>query len=86
MRINHGIEIEGCGRSEGFGGAYLKGVIVGGGEEGEGVKGVKGEMRDAEFMGSGGFVGFGCWVIGAAFQRIFSALEVPEMYGGGSAA
>lgn len=86
MRINHGIEIEGGGRSKGFGGAYLEGVIVGGGEEGEGVEGVKGEMRDAEFMGGGGFVGFGCWAIGVALQRILRALEVPEMYGGGRAA
>ncbi len=86
MRINHGIEIEGGGGSEGFGGAYLKGVIVGGGEEGEGVKRVKREMRDAEFVGGGGFVGFGGWVACVAFQRIFRALEVPEMYGGGGAA
>ena len=86
MRINHGIEIEGGGRSKGFGGAYLEGVIVGGGEEGEGVEGVKGEMRDAEFMGGGGFVRLGSWVACVVLQRIFRALEVPEMYGGGGAA
>lgn len=43
-------------------------------------------MRDAEFVGGGGFVGFGCWVIGVVLQRIFRALEVPEVYGGGGAA
>ena len=37
-------------------------MVVGGGEEGKGVKGVKGEMRDAELVGGGGFVGSGCWV------------------------
>ena len=86
MRINHGIEIEGGGGSEVLGGEYLKGVIVGGGEEREGVKGVKGEMSDAELVGGGGFVGFGCWVIGVVLQSIFGALEVPEVYRGGGAA
>ena len=61
-------------------------MVVGGGEEGEGVKGVKGEMRDAEFVGGGGFVGFDGWVVRVAFHRIFRALEVPEVYGGGGAA
>lgn len=41
VRIYHGIEIEGGGGSEVLGGEYLKGVIVGAGEEGERVKGVK---------------------------------------------
>lgn len=86
MRIHHGTKIEGGGGSESFGSAYLKGVIVGGGEEGEGVKRVKGEMRDAEFVGGRGFVGFDGWVAGVVLQCIFRALEVPEVYRGGGAA
>ena len=61
-------------------------MIVGGGEEGEGIERVEGEMRYAEFMGGGGFGGFGGWVACIAFQRIFRALEVPEVDGGGGAA
>ena len=77
MRINHGVEIKGGGGSQGFGGVDLKAVVVGSGEEGEGVKGVEGEMRDAEFVRGGGFVGSGCWMACVALQRIFRALEVP---------
>ena len=61
-------------------------MIVGGGEEGEGVKGVKGEMCNAEFVGGGGFVGFGRWMARVALQRIFRALEIPEVYRRGCAA
>ena len=86
MRIDHRIEIEGGGRSEGFGSVDLKAMVVGGGEEGERVKRVKGEMGDAEFVGGGGFVGFDGWVACIAFERIFRALEVPEVYRGGGAA
>ena len=86
MRIDHRIEIEGGGRSEGFGGVDFEAVVVGGGEEGEGVEGVEGEMRDPEFMGRRGFVGFDRWMACIAFQRIFRALEIPEVYRGGSTA
>ena len=86
MRIDHGIEIEGGGRSEGFGGVDFEGVVVGGGEEGEGVEGVEGEMCDAEFMGGRGFGRFDGWVAGVAFQRVLRAFEVPEVDGGGGAA
>ena len=61
-------------------------MVVGGGEEGEGVKGVKREMRDAESVRGGGFVGSGCWVARVVLERIFRALEVPQVYGGGGAA
>ena len=86
MRVDQGIEIERGGGSDGFGGVDLKGVIVRGGEEGEGVKRVKGKMRDAEFVGGGGFVSPGRWMACVALQRIFRALKVPEMYRGGGAA
>ena len=61
-------------------------MVVGGGEEGEGVEGVEGEMRYAEFVGGGGFRGSSGGVACIAFQRIFRALEVPEVDGGGGAA
>ena len=86
MRIDHGVEIERGGGSEGFAGVNLQGVIVGGGEEGEGVKRVKGEMCDAEFVGGGAFVSPGRWMACVALQRIFRALKVPKMYRGGGAA
>ena len=55
-------------------------MIVGGGEEGEGVKRVKGEMCDSEFVRGGGFVGFDRWMAGIALQRVFRGLKVPQMH------
>ena len=86
MRVDDGIEIEGRGRSEGFGGVDFEGVVVRGGEEGKGVERVEGEVRYAEFVGGGGFGRFDRWVAGVAFQRVFGAFEVPEVDGGGGAA
>ena len=57
---------------------YLQGVVVGGGEEGEGVEGVEGEMGDAESMGRGRSAGFRGGFVNAAVEWVTGALEIPE--------
>ena len=51
MGVDDGIEVKGCGDGEGLGLVDLEGVVVGGGEEGEGIEGVVGYVGDAEFVG-----------------------------------
>ena len=50
VRVDDGIEVEGARRNKGLSGIDLEGVIVGGGEEGEGIEGVEGEVGDAEIL------------------------------------
>ena len=77
VRVDDGVEVEGCGEGLCLRRVYLQGVVVGGGEEGEGVEGIEGEMGDAEFVSrrrSGSFRG---GFIDAAVEWIPGALEIP---------
>ena len=87
--VDDGVEVEGGGGGLRFGRVDLEGVVVRGGEEGEGVEGVEGEVGDAEFVGRGRpAAGFrrGGGVVDAAVEGVAGALEVPEEDGGVSAA
>ena len=77
VRVDDGVEGEGCGEGLGFRGVDLEGVVVGGGEEGEGVEGVEGEVGDAEFVGRGCSAGFCGGFVDAAVEWVTGALEVP---------
>ena len=77
VRVDDGVEVERCGEGLCLGRIYLQGVVVGGGEEGEGVKGVEGEMGNAEFVGRGRFAGFRGGLVYAAVEWAPGALEIP---------
>lgn len=78
VRIDDRVKIKGRGQSEGLRCVYFQRVIVGGGEEGERVERVEGEMGDAEFVGGGRFACFRGRLVDAAVQCILRALEVPK--------
>ena len=75
--VDDGVEVEGCGEGLRLRRVYLQGVVVGGGEEGEGVEGVEGEMGDAESVGRGRSAGFRGGSVNAAVERGPGALEIP---------
>ena len=77
VRVDDGVEIEGCGEGLCLRRIYLQGVVVGGGEEGEGVEGVEGEMGDAEFVSRGRSAGFRGGFVNAAVEGVPGALEIP---------
>ena len=75
--VDDRVEIEGCGEGLCLRRVYLQGVVVGGGEEGEGVEGVEGEMGDAESVSRGRFAGFRGGLVYAAVEWVPAALEIP---------
>ena len=75
--VDDGVEVEGCGEGLRLRRVYLQGVVVGGGEEGEGVEGVEGEMGDAESVSRGRSAGFRGGFVNAAVERVPGALEIP---------
>ena len=77
VRVDDRVEVEGRGEGLRLRRVDLQGVVVGGGEEGEGVEGVEGQMGDAESVGRGRSAGFGGGSVDAAVERVPGALEVP---------
>ena len=78
MKINDGVEIKGCRQSERLCRIYLQGVVIGGGEEGQGIEWVEGEMGDAELVGGGCFARFGGRFVGTTIEWVLGALEIPQ--------
>ena len=77
VRVDDGVEIEGCGEGLCLRRIYFQGVIVGGGEEGEGVEGIEGEMGDAESVSRGRPTGFRGGLVYAAVEWVPGAFEIP---------
>ena len=77
VRVDDGVEIEGCGEGLGLRRVYLQGVVVGSREEGEGVEGIEGEMGDAEFVSGGRSAAFRGRSVNAAVEGVPGALEIP---------
>lgn len=84
MAVHYGSKVEGGADAESEGGVEFERVVVGGGEEGEGVEGIVGEGCDAEGVRVGGLLDTAGGVVSTCLHfdgrraRAREAFEIPE--------